>query len=387
MQFGIRKSSAAASLQRPIMPASEVQAKEPIQRKLRADVHPTTRLATVTVVIPCYNYARYLPDAVYSALSQEGVAVDVIVVDDRSVDESLAVARRLAAADARIAVIAHEKNAGAVQTFNDGLAAARGEYLVRLDADDLLTPGSLRRSVAVMQRFPSVGLVYGHPIHFTDALQPAHRDKATSWTVWPGRDWLETRCRTGANVITSPEVVMRRAVVDIVGGQMPLAHTHDMEMWFRIAAFCDVAYIRGADQAWHREHPKSLSAVEVDAFRDLTERRDAFETLFNGAAGQIPQVYAFRDKARIAVAASAVKLAINLYDRGAADASAIARLREIATALVVDVKAVPGWQSLERRMMLGARGTRRDLKCIIERVVRGASQRYSLWKWHRTGEW
>ncbi|WP_018896717.1 glycosyltransferase family 2 protein [Rhizobium sp. 2MFCol3.1] len=386
MQFGIRKSS-AVDLQRASLPASEVQVGASIQRKLRADIHPATGLATVTVVIPCYNYARYLREAVNSALSQEGVVVDVIIVDDRSTDNSLAVARNLAAADVRVVVIAHDINSGAVKTFNDGLAAARGEYLVRLDADDLLTPRSLLRSVAVMQRFPSVGLVYGHPIHFTGSQLPAHRDHPTSWTVWPGRDWLETRCRTGTNVITSPEVLMRRAVVDIVGGQMPLAHTHDMEMWLRMAAFCDVAYIKGADQAWHREHPKSLSAVEVDPLRDVMERRDAFETLFSGMAGQIPQADAFRDKARLAIAASAVKLAINRYDRGKLDASETEKLREIATAMVADVRAVPGWRSLERRMLLGARGTRRDLRCIIERVARGVSGRYAQWKWHRTGEW
>lgn len=386
MQFGIRKSG-EASLQRPIVPASEVQAKASIQHKLRAQVRPATRLATVSVVIPCYNYARYLPEAVNSALSQAGVVVDVIVVDDRSSDNSLEVARQLAAANPRITVIAHEINYGAVKTFNDGLAVAEGEYLVRLDADDLLTPGSLLRSVAVMQRFPSVGLVYGHPIHFTDPLRKAHRDQPTSWTVWPGRDWLETRCRTGTNVITSPEVLMRRAVVDIVGGQMPLAHTHDMEMWLRMAAFCDVAYIKGADQAWHREHPKSLSAMEVDPLRDVMERRDAFETLFSGIAGQIPQADAFCGKARLAVASGAVKLAINRYDCGYLDASEIAKLREIATAMVADVKALPDWRSLERRMVLGAKGTRRDLRCIIERVARGISGRYSRWKWHRTGEW
>ncbi len=84
--------------------------------------------ATVTVVIPCYNYERFLPMAIESALSQEGVTVDVVVVDDASKDGSLQTARRLAAGDGRITVVAHEVNAGPVQTFNDGLARARENF-------------------------------------------------------------------------------------------------------------------------------------------------------------------------------------------------------------------------------------------------------------------
>src|SRR5207248_4875057 len=135
-----------------------------------------------------------------------------------------------AANDERIRVLVHKTNAGPVATFNDGLAEARGEFLVRLDADDVLTPGSLERSVAVAQHFPSVGLVYGHPLHFSGELRRRVRTKPTGWTIWPGRRWLADRCRNGVNVISSPEVLMRKSVVDIVGGQQPLAHTHDMEM-------------------------------------------------------------------------------------------------------------------------------------------------------------
>ncbi len=87
----------------------------------------------------------------------------MIIVDDRSTDASLALARRLAAADPRVAVIAHPTNRGPVETFNDGLERAQGQYLVSLDADDLLTPGSLARAVALLEAEPDVGMVYGRP--------------------------------------------------------------------------------------------------------------------------------------------------------------------------------------------------------------------------------
>ena len=150
-------------------------------------------LATVTVVVPCYNYADYLPHAVHTALSQQEVDVEVVIVDDASTDNSLEVARQLAAADARVRVLAHPENRGPVRTFNDGLATVVTEFVVRLDADDLLTPGSLARSAQVCAAFPSVGLVYGHPIHFDEEPPPARgrRKVGSSGTVLGGS-------RTGA---------------------------------------------------------------------------------------------------------------------------------------------------------------------------------------------
>lgn len=343
------------------------------------------RKATVTVVIPCYNYGRYLPQAVGSVLAQPGIAVDVVVVDDASADDSLAVARGLAAADARVAVLSHARNAGPVATFNDGLALASGEFLVRLDADDLLTPGALARAVAVMRAHPAVGLVYGHPLHFRGDRLPPARGRATGCTVWPGRRWLADRCVTGLNVITSPEVLMRRSVVDRVGGQNALAHTHDMEMWLRMSAFCDVAYIHGADQAWHREHADSLSARHVDALRDLLERRDAFEVLFAGPAGGLPEAGRLRAAAMRALATDAVELASRQYDHAGADAALAARLRAIALSLVPDAAALPGWSGMERRMAMGARRASRHPLFFAERVLRGLAGRYRRRRWHRAG--
>ena len=181
--------------------------------------------------------------------------MDVVVVDDRSTDDSLAVARALAADHPAVRVLAHEINQGPVATFNDGLEFVSGEFLVRLDADDLLTPGSLARSAALARCYPSVGFVYGHPLHFTSE-PPAARLRVRSWTVWPGRHWLADRCRTGLNVISSPGVLMRTSVVQRVGGQQELLCAHDMEMWLRISAFADVARVNGPDQAWHRDHPR-----------------------------------------------------------------------------------------------------------------------------------
>lgn len=334
----------------------------------------------VSVVIPCFNYAAYVGEAIDSVRAQDGVRVEIIVVDDCSTDDSVAVARAIAADDARVRVIAQPVNRGAVDTFNAGLAEVLGDYVVRLDADDLLTPGSLARAVAVGEALPDVGLVYGHPVHFSGPVPPPARTRARRWTVWDGRAWLRDRCATAVNVITSPEVVMRRSVVDRVGGQRPLPHTHDMEMWLRIAAVSDVAYIEGADQAWHREHPGSLSS-RVDAdLGDLVDRRDAFDTLFAWSTPHLPETAELRALADRALADEAVERIVHMYDRGRVDADLAARLRCLA--LQFDREAVAASAAL--RHVESRAASARPWGTVRAASRRLASEaRYR--RWHRHG--
>lgn len=305
--------------------------------------------AHVSVVIPCFNYARYLPEAVSSVLEQSKVDVDVIVVDDASTDDSLQIARRLAEADSRVQVIGRPRNGGPVETFNLGLTAAKGEFLVRLDADDVLTPGALHRAAALMRAYPQVGLVYGRPLHFQTDL-PKPRTRARSWTVWSGMHWLADRCEDGCNVITSPEAFMRMSVVRRVGGQRPLAHTHDMEMWLRIAAFADVAYIRGADQAWHREHPESLSATKVDQIVDLRERAAAFRELVTGVASSRPGVTDLGASAVRQLSRESLAMCQHELDRGRRPVERIDALLGIAAEFDPNVKATAEWRAIQRRL-------------------------------------
>jgi glycosyltransferase involved in cell wall biosynthesis len=341
--------------------------------------------ATVTVVIPNYNYARYLPDAVHSVLTQRGVAVDVVIVDDASTDDSVEVARKLAAADDRILILAHRTNSGPVATFNDGLAMARGDFLVRLDADDLLTPSSLERSVAVAQHFPSVGLVYGHPLHFSGLTLPRARQRSTRWTIWPGRTWLSDRCHDGFNVITSPEVLMRKSIVDEIGGQQNLAHTHDMEMWFRVSAFSDVAYIHDVDQAWHRDHKDSLSARNVDTLKDLLERRDAFQVLFAGMAGQLPESNYLLNNAMRAVAAQALNEAIRAHSKGPSMRSDVERYVDIAKATTTDFETLREWRLLQRWLQYASQDVESHPAFFAQRVLRKLQQIIAWRRWHRSG--
>src|SRR5690606_1936339 len=98
----------------------------------------------VSVLIPAYNSAMWIGDALRSALDQTHENVEVIVVDDGSTDETLAVARRYESA--RMKVISQE-NAGGCAARNRALAEAQGTFIQYLDADDLLAPDKIERQM------------------------------------------------------------------------------------------------------------------------------------------------------------------------------------------------------------------------------------------------
>jgi glycosyltransferase involved in cell wall biosynthesis len=257
--------------------------------RLRTKVSPleeAARIPTVTVIVLCYRYGRFLPAAVQSVLAQEDVDADVIIVDDASPDDSPQVAARLATDD-RVRAILLDENGGPVAAFNRALEDVEGEFVVRLDADDELAPGALARATAVLMANENVGFVYGRPHHFTGDTAPELEIGALSASVWNGVDWLRTRCDTGFNCMTSPEVVMRSDLQRRLGGQrLDLGHTHDMEMWLRAAKHADVARINGADQAFIRIHSSSrMRTLYSTHFKDIQERWWAFQRAFGVETG------------------------------------------------------------------------------------------------------
>ena len=204
--------------------------------------------AEVTVLIPSYNYARYLRQAVESAVHQEGVDHDVVIVDNASTDDSLQVARDLAAT---------------LRTSARRLAPRQpGDRLV-------VQPMSGRASgrvhgAALRRRLPHPGLlaagrrVHGRPSSGGPGVRPGralpirrrrgrHRRGARSSDVerpivYPGATWIDKRCESGKNPIRAPEALMRTEVQLAAGPYDPRCpYTFDLNMWLRMAARSDVA--------------------------------------------------------------------------------------------------------------------------------------------------
>ncbi len=317
---------------------------------------PSPVPASVSVVIPCYNYATFLPEALRSALGQEGVDVEVIVVDDASSDDSAEVAEKFAAEDSRVRVIRLEQNGGQVAAVNLALSMASGEFIVRLDADDLLTPGSLARSTALLQAFPNVGLVYGYPRHFEgDPPADVNLSPVESWSVWSGAAWAADRCYKGYNCITTPEVVLRASVLERVGDVDPrLRIAEDMHWWLRFAAESDIGRVNGPTQALHRDHGASMTAT-VDKLRDLNARRSLFTYYFEGLGRQLPDAEALDRSWRRALAAEATDEALRAYDRGRTPTANVAGFLAFAAEVWPDAATRPRRHALAVRQRAGAR--------------------------------
>ncbi|MET8680230.1 glycosyltransferase family A protein [Streptomyces sp. NPDC004647] len=134
--------------------------------------HPSS--PAVSVIIPCHNYGRYLPQALDSVLAQTFCDWELVIVDDGSTDDSAAVAASLVARhpDRRIRLL-EQANAGVSAARNTGIAAANGRYILPLDADDVIAPTMLEKTVAVLDGDPDVTIASTDLFAFTeDDLPP-----------------------------------------------------------------------------------------------------------------------------------------------------------------------------------------------------------------------
>jgi glycosyltransferase involved in cell wall biosynthesis len=327
-----------------------------ITRPLAAPADPRR----VSVVVPCYNYGRFLPACVSSILTQTDVDVDVLIVDDRSTDGSAEVADALATSDSRVRVHRNERNLGHISTYNVGFSQVTGEYVMLVSADDMLTPGALARAVALLDAYPSVGFAYGWAVPFSNGQLPKPRTVPRSWSVWKGLDWVTDRCRRGCNVILSTEVLIRRSVLERVGGyRTHVPHMGDFEWWMRAALVSDVGMVCGVDQMYYRLHGRNMSRTTyASTLVNLKEIRNAFDTALVGT-----DCSAMRDLAHRRLAREALRVATAEYmitqgqDDGALDAC-----RQFAAATDPQVVDSDDWRILSRLQAIGTERARRSLR-------------------------
>lgn len=341
-------------------------------------------MPTVSVVVPCYNYGRFLADAVRSVVSQQGVDARVLVIDDCSLDDSAEVGHRLAREYPQVEFLRHEVNVGHIATYNEGLLEwADGDYLVLLSADDLLAPGSLARAVSVMEAHASVGMVHGGFQAFAEgALRADPPARAPSVTITEGGEWLRKRCAEAVCVVTTPTVVVRRSVHQRVGGyKAALPHAADMELWLRIAAVSDIAFLGGVTQAHYRLHDTSMSAgVYRDPLADVRERTAVYSTFFAEHASLLDTwgIDPARTFARLA--SESLWSACRAYEKGQVDHTLVAERIAFAQAVYPHSDQLRAYRALRRRQRLGA------TNCLMTQIFFGTTAvrkaRNLLW-WRR----
>lgn len=313
-------------------------------------------MTSVSVVIPCYKYGHFLEEAVRSVLDdQEGVDARVLIIDDASPDDSAEVARKIAAREPRVEVTVHATNKGNIATYNEGLLDwADGDYCALMSADDLLTPGALRRARDLLDAHPNVGFVHGTSLWFwEDKPLPVARTGGRRWSVWPGRWWLERRFRQTENNITAPEVVVRTSMQKQVGGyDERLPHAGDLELWLRLAAKADVGFLHGVDQAYYRVHGQNMRK-SYDPMADLRQQRLAWEVALERCAGQLANPDRTSGIVHRKLAWAALWAAARAYDEGRTEDTSPGDLEAFAFDCWPDANRLPLYHTLQLRKRIG----------------------------------
>jgi glycosyltransferase involved in cell wall biosynthesis len=221
-------------------------------------------MPVVSVVMPAHNAARYIEMALDSARRQTFADLEIIVVDDGSVDETAAVAARAAARDPRVHVL-RQVNGGASAARNTALRAARGRYLALLDSDDVWYPDFLQTQVVLLESRPDIAIVTGNAVFLGGP-----RD---GQAVHPCPDPRPQPTR--ASIIADETAVFimsvfRRDVYDTIGGfDESKATNEDYDYWIR-ATHAGFRFLRNdTPLAQYRWHADSLSANERRMLRGI----------------------------------------------------------------------------------------------------------------------
>jgi GT2 family glycosyltransferase len=233
------------------------------QRERRAGVASAPR---ISVIIPTYNYARFISQALESVQAQTYPDWECLVVDDGSTDNTGEVVAHHRTSDLRIRYI-RQANQGLAAARNAGIANSVGAYLQFLDADDRLEAAKLERHVGYLERNRELDIVYGSVRYFrTEAMEERRYSLTDDNTPWMpeisgnGKDVLLALVRH--NIMAVNAALIRRTIVDDVGVfDTTLPVLEDWDYWIRCAARGKrFQYVspEGA-LALVRSHPSSLS--------------------------------------------------------------------------------------------------------------------------------
>jgi glycosyltransferase involved in cell wall biosynthesis len=210
-------------------------------------------MPTVSVLMPVYNAEPYLAEAVESIQGQTFADFEFLIVDDGSTDRSRDLLERYAASDVRLRLTSRT-NTGYTVALNELLGSANGEFVARMDADDVALPQRLARQVDYLQAHHDVVCV-GTAVHLIDAAGRFLRDGH------PGMDHeaIQRRALAGDCPLNHPSVMLRRAAVEAVGGyRAEFEPAEDLDLWLRLG---EVGRLTNLPEVLmkYRQHPGSFS--------------------------------------------------------------------------------------------------------------------------------
>lgn len=218
---------------------------------------PSGSAPRVSVVVPTYEMARWLPECLASVRAQDFDAWEIVVVDDGSRDDPATVVASLA--DPRVRVV-RQAHAGLSAARNRGAAETRAPLLVFLDADDRLRPRALGRLVERAEATPAAAVVYGECVSMDERGRVYGRVGRPLFAPRPSGRVL--RALLARNFITTSAACVRRRALEAAGPyRTELPRAQDWEMWCRLALEGELHYLAGEPLLERRVHDESISAT------------------------------------------------------------------------------------------------------------------------------
>ncbi len=207
----------------------------------------------VSVVMSVYNGARFLDQAIKSIREQTYRNFEFTIVDDGSKDETSQILSRHAAEDSRIRILSQE-NRGLIESLSRGFAAATGEYIARMDADDVAKPERFARQLDFLAANAGIALV-GGAVEIIDA--ESRTLDIIRLPLQP--DVIRKHMRELGCAVAHPTVLFRRRVLEEVGGfRKAYQHAEDYDLWLRMLEKFDFANL-GEVLLGYRRHEASVS--------------------------------------------------------------------------------------------------------------------------------
>lgn len=220
----------------------------------------------VSVVIPTYNRSAYLAEAIASVLAQTFQDFEIVIVDDGSTDDTAQMVKALA--EPRIRYL-EQDHRGVSAALNIGWRAARGDFIARLDSDDLWLPTLLQELVTRLEEDKTRGAAYARARGMNAQGELLTQLVGTS-ERFPGET---LKSLVYGDFVSPMAVVIRRSALDEVGGyDESLIGNEDWDVWIRIARHYGIAYVAKI-LALYRFHAQNLTRTNSDRMERLMQDR------------------------------------------------------------------------------------------------------------------
>lgn len=218
----------------------------------------------ISIIIPAYNAAPFIGEAINSAIRQDITSKEIIVVDDGSTDNTAKIVKSYGSS----VNYYYQKNSGAATARNYGISKANGKYVAFLDSDDFWAPSHLSLLLNELTKIPHAGLIYCGKVWINEKgeeLDDVHQQSFYP-SGWIFRDLFE------ANYISSSSVVVaRKEVIMQEGGfceASEMRNAQDYELWLRISSKYEILSSQ-QKTVYYRRHGSNRTKDTVSRFQGL----------------------------------------------------------------------------------------------------------------------